>query len=64
MDEKQPINIELTLTLDEINVALASLAKQPYEAVSGLIDKIRAQAIPQIEKNEAPSTKVEAEAIN
>ena len=36
------------LTLDEANLILAALGKQPYDAVAGLIMKIKQQAEPQI----------------
>ena len=42
----------LTLTLDELNVIVGILGRQPYEQVEGLIAKIRAQAIPQLPKPE------------
>jgi hypothetical protein len=45
-------NIELNLTLDEINVIMSSLAKQPYEVVFGLVEKIRNQAQLQLSKSE------------
>ena len=38
----------LELTLDEINVIMGMLGRQPYEQVESLIAKIRAQAIPQL----------------
>lgn len=52
MEEKQVINITLNLTLEEVNLVLSCVAKQPYEAVAGLIDKIRAQGIPQVPQEE------------
>lgn len=36
------------LTLDEANLILAALGKQQYDAVAGLIMKIKQQAEPQI----------------
>lgn len=44
---------QFELTLDEANVVLASLGKQPYEAVAGLIQKLRDQAQPQLERVQA-----------
>lgn len=41
------------LTLDEANVVLGSLGKQPYEAVANLIQKIREQAQPQLARVQA-----------
>lgn len=36
------------LTLEEANLVLGSLGKQPYDAVAALIMKIKQQAEPQI----------------
>jgi len=40
--------IEIKLTVNEVNAILLALAKQPYETVAQLIEKVRAQAIPQV----------------
>lgn len=40
--------IKLELTIDETNAILFSLAKQPYDTVAQLIEKIRDQALPQV----------------
>lgn len=40
--------IKLELTINETNAILFSLAKQPYESVAALIDKIREQSLPQV----------------
>jgi len=40
--------IKLELTLDEINGVLSALGTMPYAQVSGLIEKVREQAIPQV----------------
>jgi hypothetical protein len=40
----------LELTLEEINVIMAMLGRQPYEQVEKLIAKIREQALPQLPK--------------
>jgi hypothetical protein len=44
--------IDLTFTVDEVNAIMGMLGRQPYEQVEGLINKIRAQAIPQLPKPE------------
>jgi hypothetical protein len=44
--------VTLELTLEEINVIMAMLGRQPYEQVEGMIAKIRAQALPQLPKAE------------
>jgi hypothetical protein len=45
--------IKLELTVEEVNFTLAALSKQPFESVAALIDKIRTQAIPQVQEVEA-----------
>jgi hypothetical protein len=45
--------LNFELTLEEANVILGSLGKQPYEVVSGIINKIQAQAQPQLPALEA-----------
>lgn len=42
-------NINLNLTVDETNATLAGISKLPYEVAAGLIEKIRGQAIPQVQ---------------
>ena len=44
--------VVLHLDVNAVNTVLASLAKQPYEVVTGLIDDIRGQVIPQLPKKE------------
>ena len=43
------MGIKLDLTIAETNAVLGALAKQPYEAVNALINKIQSQGIPQVE---------------
>lgn len=57
--EKYMLNFELTL--EEANIILASLSKQPFETVAPVIQKIQAQAQPQLPALEA-ARKAEAEA--
>lgn len=45
--------IKLELAVEEVNLTLAALSKQPFEQVVGLIEKIRTQAIPQVQEIEA-----------
>jgi hypothetical protein len=42
--------IKLELTLNEVNGILSNLGKLPYEQVFPLIEKIRAQGLPQAEE--------------
>lgn len=41
--------ITVVLPADDVGLVLAALAKAPYEQVHGLIERIRQQAIPQIQ---------------
>lgn len=54
-------SLELTLSLDETNLILASLGKLSYETSFKLIEKIQAQANPQliVAKAEAAEALVE-----
>ena len=57
-------NINLQLTVNEVNAILLSLAKLPYETVAQLIDKIRAQSLPQVpedQRNETDKDKLRRE---
>jgi len=47
--------IILSHTLEEVNLILSSLAKQSYETVHELIEKIKTQAVPQVQANTATS---------
>lgn len=51
MDNTQ---VTLTLTVDQVNKVLASLAKMPYEAVADLIGEIRQSAMKQIQETQKP----------
>lgn len=42
--------INLTLTVAEVNIVLGALGKGPYEAVESIIAKVREQAMPQVEQ--------------
>lgn len=44
--------LNLSLTLDEINMALEALGQMPYVKVSGLINKIQQQSIAQLQQDE------------
>ena len=45
-------NITLPLAVNQLNVVMAALGKAPYEAVAELIQVLRDQALPQINKPE------------
>lgn len=53
------MNITFTLSVDETNIILASLAKQPFETVAELIGKLRTEADKQIKDAEESSVKEE-----
>jgi hypothetical protein len=47
--------INLTLSVEQIDLILSVLAKAPYEVSAEIINEIRNQAIPQLSKEESPS---------
>jgi hypothetical protein len=51
--------IKLELSLEEVNVILGSLGKQPYEVVASVITKVQEQGAPQA-KALADAAKAEA----
>lgn len=50
------MELHLKLSLDQVNIILAALGKQPFETVAPLIDSIRQQAQPQLQATEAQDT--------
>ena len=57
-------NIQLELTINEVNGILLALAKLPFETVAPLIDKIRVQALPQVpdeDRNDGKKEKLRAD---
>jgi hypothetical protein len=42
--------VTITLTVTQLNVIMAALGKAPYEAVAELVQELRDQALPQINK--------------
>ena len=53
-EQVQQPTIKLELTIDEANAILASLGKHPFEQIAALINKIQAQAIPQLPQQPEP----------
>jgi hypothetical protein len=49
------MNLTFTLTLDQTNVILAALGKQPFETVAPIVDTLRQQAQPQLNAAEGIS---------
>ena len=41
--------IKLELTVEEVNGILMALGKAPYEMAQPIVDKIRSQALPQVQ---------------
>jgi hypothetical protein len=58
--------IKLDLEINEVNAILLALAKLPFETVAPLIEKIRAQGIPQIpaEDPNAQRDQLQADLVN
>lgn len=48
----KPDEITLHLSINETNAILFALAKQPYDTVAQLIEKIRNQALPQVPEDQ------------
>lgn len=55
MEAKEVIvnNLKFEVSVEEANLLIAALAKQPFEAVAGLIQKLQQQA--QSQMQQAPS---------
>ncbi len=51
--------IKLELTVEETNICIASLRKQPHEVVDSLLKKIIDQATPQVEEAATDGSKKE-----
>jgi hypothetical protein len=49
--------LKFEVSMEEANLLIAALAKQPFESVAGLIQKLQQQAMPQLPPPaEAPKT--------
>jgi len=42
-------------TIEEVNIIMAALGRAPYESVFQLVEKIRAQAAPQLPTQTTPA---------
>ena len=60
VEERNMINLELSL--EEVNSILSVLGKAPYEFSQPIIDKIKQQAIPQVQA-QVQDVPVEPEAV-
>ncbi len=47
-------SLKFEVTVEEGNLLVAALAKQPFEAVAGLINKLQQQAQSQLQPQAAP----------
>jgi hypothetical protein len=54
--------LKFELTIEEANVILASLGRQPYETVAAIISKIQQQAQPQLAAMQTEEKATEAAA--
>ena len=57
------MEIKLNLTIEEVNAVISTMAMLPFNQVHGIVNKIREQAIPQVQAAEA-AAKAEADAAN
>lgn len=55
----KPDEITLHLTINETNAILFALAKQPYDTVAQLIEKVRGQALPQVPEDQRNDNRAE-----
>jgi len=53
--------ISYTLTLGEVNTIINALAKQPYEAVADLVNKMRGTALAALQAAEDEARKSQSE---
>ena len=53
MNEDNAKKVVLELTLDEVNVVLAGLGELPAKSSLNVIDKVRSQAVSQLQPAEA-----------
>ena len=47
------MDIELKLSMEQLNVVLFALSKQPYDAVAAIIGEVQQQAQPQVQAAQA-----------
>ena len=47
------MEIELKLSMEQLNVVLFALSKQPYDAVAAIIGEVQQQAHPQVQAAQA-----------
>lgn len=47
------MEIKLNLTIEEVNAIISTMAMLPFNQVHGILNKVREQAIPQVQAAEA-----------
>lgn len=57
------MEIKLNLTLDELNAIISVMGMLPFNQSHGIVNKLREQAIPQVQAAEA-AAKAQTEASN
>lgn len=60
--QNKTVNFELTV--DEVNVVLAGLGELPAKISLSVIDKVRGQAVAQLQPAEAVATPAQSEVVN
>jgi hypothetical protein len=55
------MDINLSLTLDEVNGIMTALSQMPFGQVEAIVNKIRQQAIPQAQAIQAANQEVPTE---
>ena len=51
------MKIKLDLFVEEVNLILQALGNMPYSQVKGMVEKLHAQATPQLEETEKKDVK-------
>lgn len=46
------MEIKLSLTLEELNAVMQALGNMPYAQIAPLVEKVRGQAVPQVQAQE------------
>jgi hypothetical protein len=49
------MEIKLSLTLEELNAVMQALGNMPYAQIATLVEKVRAQVVPQVQAQEQVS---------
>ncbi len=52
---EKSMEIKLSLTLEELNAVMQALGNMPYAQIAPLVEKVRTQAVPQVQAQEQVS---------